>query len=182
MMNDYNGLNQNSDFDPVTDKINTNEANVVLTNSKKAETDPNNAFRSGSSKELMVNLSKSAKMKAELNVGNVSVRLNSQQVMGHELGHVYDILNGKPAEHFKGSITNVLGYTAITFPLSETNAMYWENILRAQSGLPLRKNYFYSTSPKVSWINGDAIIKYDPKTGQPTGIADLDGNTYPIKN
>ena len=143
-MNDYSGLNQNSAFDPVTDKINVSEANVVLTNSKKAETDPNNAFRSGSSKELMVNLSKSAKMKAELNVGNVVVRLNSQQVMGHELGHVYDILNGKPASHFQSSITKMLGYANVTISLSETNAMYWENILRAQAGLPLRMNYFYT--------------------------------------
>ncbi len=181
MMNDYSGLNQNSAFDPVTDRINTDEANVVLTNSKKAETDPNNAFRSGSSKELVVNLSKSAKMKAELNVGNVPVRLNSQQVMGHELGHVNDILNGKPAGHFQSSITNMLGYTHFTISLSETNAMYWENILRAQAGLPLRKNFFYTNNSKVSWSNGDAIIKYDPKTGLPTSIGDLDGHTYTVK-
>ncbi|MEJ0105424.1 MAG: hypothetical protein WDO19_23960 [Bacteroidota bacterium] len=60
--------------------------------------------------------------------------------------------------------------------------MYWENILRAQPGLPLRKNYFYSSNPNVNWSNGDAIINYDSKTGKPAGIADLDGNTYRIKN
>jgi hypothetical protein len=56
-----------------TDKINSNPANVVMTNSIKPETDPNNAFRSGSSKELIVNLSKSAKTAADLNVGRVQV-------------------------------------------------------------------------------------------------------------
>jgi RHS repeat-associated protein len=181
MMNDYNGLNQNSDFNPVTDKINTNEANVVLTNSKKAEADPNNAFRSGTSKELVVNLSQSAKFRAELNVGNVAVTLNSQQVMGHELGHVYDILNGKPASHFTGEKFTRSGYIGITIAPSETNAMYWENILRAKAGLPLRRQYFYHSNPIVNWNGGDAIIKYDPKTGQPTSVSDLDGNTFPIK-
>ena len=128
----------------------------------------------------MVNLSKSAKMKAELNVGNVSVLLNSQQIMGHELGHVYDILNGKPSTHFQSSISTMF-YTLYTISPSETNAMYWENILRAQAGLPLRKNYYYTNNLRISWSGGNAIIKYDPKTGQPTSIGDLDGHTYTIK-
>ncbi|MBL7746164.1 MAG: hypothetical protein JNM19_01945 [Chitinophagaceae bacterium] len=181
IMNDYTGLNQNSDFDPVTDKINNNPINVVLSNAKNAETDPNRAFLSGKSKELTVNLSKSAKMKADLNVGNVKVRLNSQQVMGHELGHVFDILNGKPGLYFETIKKEVFGYGALQIALSETNAMYWENILRAQAGLPLRRYYFYSRNSRINWSNGDAIIKYDPKTGQPTSIADYDGNTYIIK-
>jgi RHS repeat-associated protein len=181
LMNDYSGLNNNSAFDPVTDKINTNEANVVLTNSKKAETDPNNAFRSGSSKELTVNLSKSYKGNTGENLGNVPVRLNSQQIMGHELGHVYDILNGKPSAHFEGRVVSGFGYVGITIPPSEINAMYWENILRSQAGLPLRIRYFYTNNPKVSWSGGDAIVIYDPKTAQPTSIANLDGQTYKIK-
>jgi RHS repeat-associated protein len=181
IMNDYDGLNQNNDFNPVTDKINTSEANVVLANSKKARTDPSNAFRSGASKELTVNLSQSERLRAELNVGNVAVTLNSQQVMGHELGHVFDILNGKPSEHFRGEIVKMGGYAGLTIAPSEINAMYWENILRAQAGLPLRSSYFYNSSPRINWSGGDAIIKYDPKTGQPTSISDLDGNTYTIK-
>ncbi|MEJ0105425.1 MAG: hypothetical protein WDO19_23965 [Bacteroidota bacterium] len=35
-------------------------------------------------------------------IDRATVLLNSQQVMGHELGHVYDILKGKSPEHFKG--------------------------------------------------------------------------------
>ena len=120
-------------------------------------------------------------MKAELNVGNVSVRLNSQQVMGHELGHVFDILNGKPPGHFERKETSWFGYVGVTIAPSEINAMYWENILRAQSGLPLRERYFYTHNPRISWSGGDAIIKYDPKTGQPTSVGDLDGRTYTIK-
>ncbi len=181
MMNDYNGLNQISDFDPVTDKINTNGANVVLTSAKEAEADPISAFRSGSSKELIVNLSGSRKLRAELNVGNVSVTLNSQQIMGHELGHVFDILGGKPLEHFQRVTVKAGGYVGITIAPSEINAMYWENILRAKAGLPLRSSYFYHRNPRVSWNSGDAIIKYDPKTGQPISVSDLDGNNYIIK-
>lgn len=180
-MNDYNGLNQNNDFNPVTDKINASEVNVVLANSKKARTDPSNAFRSGASKELTVHLSQSERLRAELNVGNVAVTLNSQQVMGHELGHVFDILTGKPSEHFRGEIVKMGGYAGLTIAPSEINAMYWENVLRAQAGVPLRSSYFYSSSPRINWSGGDAIIKYDPKTGQPTSVSDLDGNTYTIK-
>lgn len=181
MMSDYSGLNQNNEFNPVTSKINTNEANVVLINSRRPETDPNNAFRSGSSKELRVNLSKSAVMKAELNEGRQKVQLNSQQVMGHELGQVNDILNGKPAEHFTSSVIKGLGMININIAPSEINALYWENILRAQAGLPLRKEYFYSSNSNVGWSGGRAIIEYDPKTEQPVSIADLDGHTYTIK-
>lgn len=126
-------------------------------------------------------LSKFVYTKAELNVGNVPVLLNSQKVMGHELGHVYDILNGKPADHFESSVIRIMGLTSISISSSETNAMYWENILRAQSGLPLRKYYFYTNNPTISWANGNAIITYDPKSGQPISISNLDGNTYILK-
>jgi hypothetical protein len=102
--------------------------------------------------------------------------------MGHELGYVYDILNGKPPTYFTSGVSNAFGYVGITIPLSETNAMYWENILRAQGGLPLRQYYYYSSNPNVNWTNGNAIINYDSKTNKPSSIADLDGHTYIIKN
>jgi hypothetical protein len=101
--------------------------------------------------------------------------------MGHELGHVYDIFNGKPCEHFERKKIEFPGGVSVQIAPSEINAMYWENILRAQSGLPLRSDYFYSSNPRVNWLGGRAIIKYDPKTGQPISISDLDGNTYSIK-
>ena len=181
LMNDYGGLNNNTAFDKVTDKVNSHSANVVLTDSRKNETDPNSAFRNGA-KELKVNLSGGANLRAELNEGNASVRLNSQQVMGHELGHVYDMLSGKPKSHFTTTERGTPIGTYITISNSEINAMYWENILRIQGGLPLRTNYGYTRGGLggTMLLNNSAIINRN-KTYQPISIGDLDGNTFPVQ-
>ena len=98
--------------------------------------------------------------------------------MGHELGHVYDLLSGMPASHFQTKeVTINFGFaTSVTKTISnsEINAMYWENILRNQGGLPLRIHYA-SPDRGLFYNNNDAVIN-----GK--SISDLDGsNTYNLK-
>jgi RHS repeat-associated protein len=180
MMSDYAGLNSNKDFNKVTSKINATENNVVFNSARKSSTDPGANFRNGTSKELVVNLASSEKLEAALNDNNMNLTLSSQIVMGHELGHVNDILDGKRGSFFdRTSRKGPLGTTYISIANSEINAMYWENILRSQAGLPLRTYYGDANGGVGGTVlfNNSAIITRDKK-GNPTSVSDLDGNVY----
>ena len=74
--------------------------------------------------------------------GNKSGSIPSDISMGHELGHAWDLLNS-------GSNTaNFIQIANLTQGISnsEQNAMFWENVLRAAAGLPLRTMYNYDVS------------------------------------
>jgi RHS repeat-associated protein len=183
-MADYSSLNKTKGFEDLTTKINGTKVNVVLSNSRRSETDPNASFREGRSENLVVNLSRKGweRISGDLNQSGGAVNLNSQMIMGHELGHVFDILSGQPSSFFQSTKTkNVLGGTLINLTKSEINAMYRENILRNQAGLPLRMAYMYEGGGffGVSVNNNEALINHSDSGS--SVIGDLYGNSYIIK-
>ncbi len=174
-MNDYNGLNDNKQFSKLTNKINTSETNVVFNRTASSEVDPKNKFRDNETNELVVNISKTVTLSGALNEGNVPTTANSQIAMGHELSHVYDKLNG----NFEGSSISISS-SGVFLNVSglEKNAMYYENILKNQLGIPLRNSYEVSDG-NLKVRNGNALINRDAN-GKPISISNLNGDTYDV--
>lgn len=182
-MTNYNGLNNNSAFKKITGKINESSVNVVLNNNntRNPQTDPDAKYRHHESNEIVVNLANSAMIDGPLNDSYKSVTLNGEQLMGHELSHVFDMLEGKPLEYFETTTKGTPWGTYVTVSNTEINAMYYENILRSQAGLPLRHSYLYTNNSGFGGYileNNDALINRDRKTGKPIQISDLNGNSF----
>lgn len=184
IMNDYQKMNADTDFDEMTAKINTSATNVVLVNGKTASTDPNSRFREGKSNEIKVVLSETHKTSEDLNHGRQKVILPSIGVMSHELGHAFELLTkGRNSENFLGSDDKLVipGWgtiRSINLAKTEINAMYWENIMRHKLNLPIRELYGWIDG--VSIGNNFAIIQTDKK-GNVISVGDLDGRIYKFK-
>lgn len=148
IMNDYAKLNSVSAYSPVTDKINgaKNSVNLISGSgpaSGGSEVNTPKYFadlKSGVAKpDIDVYIAKGESVGSALIEGNKSGQFPSYIGMGHELGHVWDILNsGKSTANF----TQIPGLSP-GLSNSEMNGMYWENVLRANTGMPLRTMYNY---------------------------------------
>jgi RHS repeat-associated protein len=137
LMEDYSKLNTIKDFSEVTDKINSASQEVLLTTGGKASHVNLKRFFKG--KGIQVQLSMRDKPISEQENSNwKALRLPSYIVMGHELGHVFDLLNGKQENWFSGWKQKVKPpglptQTYITIARGEINATYWENVLRVHA-------------------------------------------------
>jgi RHS repeat-associated protein len=145
VMNDYSTLNTISDYNPVTTSIN-NAANSVNLNGKGgpdtggSETGARKYFndlRNGvATPDIDVYSAKTDAVKPITQNGDES-KTPSYIRLGHELGHVWDILASTPSA---ANFTQVPGVSP-GISNSEANAMYWENVLRGNAGMPLRTFY-----------------------------------------
>jgi hypothetical protein len=79
--------------------------------------------------------------------------------MGHELGHVWNLLNRTPSLADFTANPNVKQYGDMSF--SELHGMYWENVLRANANLPLRLYYDFDN------VQREAIYKANVEFGKP---------------
>ena len=165
LMNDYNTLNGDKNFSPVTDAIN-NATNAVNLNSSGgpgsggSETNTPKYFadqaKGIANPDIDVYAQKSESLPGQVfEKGQGS--LPSYIILGHELGHVWDILN---------SGTNRANFTQIPglvsgISKSEMNAMYWENVLRKDANMNLRLWYHYdqNASPQFQL---KANVNYAP--------------------
>jgi RHS repeat-associated protein len=144
-MNDYSKLNTISDFNPVTSEINSriNSINLIakagsITGGSETQAGKyfNDLILGIATPDINVNLAKKDDIDSRVfQAGNG--KTPSYIYMGHELGHVLDILQ---ADLSTANFNQILGLSpGITN--SEINAMYWENILRHDAGLSLRTYY-----------------------------------------
>lgn len=75
--------------------------------------------------------------------GNGTVTFPTHISLGHELGHVWNIL--RPGGN-SAWLVQLPGVATPNVSISGINAMYWGNILRNRANLPLR---LYFTTPKT---------------------------------
>jgi RHS repeat-associated protein len=185
LMKDYKEIDDNTAFDNLTDKINSTKVNVEISAGKKGVTDPSGRFLRGKDKEtIKVRLPESQAIHANLNANGRTVELNQKTIMSHELGHVLDLLNGKPESFFRTTATSYSLYgipmgVIIRSASSEINAMYWENVMRAQQGLPLRVMYLWSPKSGAQYANNDALITRAPGE-KCVKLQDLEGNSTDV--
>lgn len=147
IMNDYKTLNGIEDFNPVTDAVNTATNDVRLSWNGGSKTDVPRYFRDLikrgiANPTIRVSASSSASLPEELYQNWDNSSMPSYMILGHELGHAWDLLRSgrNPANfiHIK-ELADGITY-------SEVNAMYWENVLRLNAGMPLRLWYHYNKS------------------------------------
>jgi RHS repeat-associated protein len=202
LMLNYSELNSIKDYSLVTNKINNSTTTVLLGKRKESETMGQN-YLNGDKREIQVYINVKGKLLKGIaeNMASPSPTHNridsdlpSLVILAHELGHVFDLLEGKPKSFFEGSIvTNkiLVALAIITISSSETNAMYWENVVRIHSNLPLRVMYEDEDKQKywrrnISFRNNDALVEYDrdPTKKKIIGVTikDLDGHTLYRKN
>lgn len=146
IMNDYNTLNGIKDFNPVTDAVNTATNDVRLSWKGGSQTDApkyfNDLSRGITNPTIRVSASRSETLPEEI-LGNGSNRnMPSYMILGHELGHAWDLLKSG------GNRTNFTQVEGLAKGISrsEVNAMYWENVLRLNGGMPMRLWYHYDNS------------------------------------
>ena len=173
IMADYSKLNTISDFSPVTVLINSSENNVVLSPSSGpsggSETQARKYFsdlKNKSKPDILVNSTGGGTLSNKLFNGN-SGKAPSYITLGHELGHAWDLLTNSPST---ANFVQVPGLSD-NISNSEVNAMYWENILRINGGLPLRTHYNYSTT------NG---LELPARIGISTGVSQCGCTTLDI--
>src|SRR5207342_733826 len=175
MMNDYQKLDGDKDFAPAK-TIDAAKTNVVLKATHKGSETFLDKYLVDKSSDIVVRINPNEKIPNDINEGQKNVALPSSIIMGHELSHVNDALNGKPESFFESVImTTILGTSSYTISPSETNAMYWENMLRIKDGLPLREQYTLDYKKNTWFLNNKALIN---TTGTTTQISDLDGHTF----
>ena len=146
LMNDYNTLNSISEFNPVTSKINSAKNDIKLSptagsSTGGSETNTPKYFadlaRGIAHPAINVNSIANDNIDYSLFEGGKRHDIPSYVKLGHELGHVHDILSTTPST---ANFTQISGATP-GISNSESNAMYWENILRVHTNLPLRLFY-----------------------------------------
>ncbi|MBX3257680.1 MAG: hypothetical protein KF862_26365 [Chitinophagaceae bacterium] len=150
VMNDYNKLNGIEDFSPVTSAINK-ASNDVRIGWGSSETNAPKYFKDLakgiSNPTISVSAGSSANLPGQVMEDGKSSKLPSHIVLGHELGHVYNLLTsgGKRDDFYqiKGLEKGISN--------SEVNAMYWENVLRINEGMPLRLWYHYDRSANIQY-------------------------------
>jgi RHS repeat-associated protein len=148
IMNDYGKLNSVSAFSAVTDKVNNaaNSVNLISGNGPASGGSEVNTPKYFSdlkagvvNPDIDVYVSKNQSISSAIVEGNKSGQLPSYIGMGHELGHAWDILSsGSSTANFR----QIPGLSP-GLSNSEVNAMFWENVLRADAGMPLRTMYNY---------------------------------------
>ncbi len=180
-MNDYSTLNSISDYSPVTKEINSNASLVKLnwnggpktgaseTNSLKylqdlsaGITNPDVDVYNIGRDNLDPSIYERGKNNAPTYVG-----------LGHELGHVWDLLTTSPMSVKIFHFTQAAGVVTPNISYSEKNAMYWENVLRAHGNLPLRQYYNYDATNGFEYPANITIVKSVPI---------LNGGKKPIAN
>jgi hypothetical protein len=148
LMNDYQTLNGIDDFDPVTTEINNAVNNVKLDWRSGPETKGSevstpkyfNNLRDGvANPDIDVYSVAHNSQESRIFEGGKKQIVGSYIALGHELGHVWDILTSGGA---RANFIQIPGLSA-GITASERNAMYWENVLRAHGNLPLRTHYNY---------------------------------------
>jgi RHS repeat-associated protein len=185
LMKDYKEIDDNSNFDKLADKINSTTVNVEISAGKKGETDAGGKFRRAKNTEtIKVRLPESQTLHGNLNENGRAIELNQKTIMSHELGHVIDILNSRPESFFQTTASTYSVYGVkmgiiITSASSEINAMYWENVMRAQQGMPLRIMYLWSPRSGAQYRNNDALITKQPGE-KCVKIQDLEGNSTDV--
>jgi hypothetical protein len=147
-MNDYGKLNSISSFSAVTDKVNStvNSVNLISGNGPASGGSEINTLKYFSdlkagvtNPDIDVYVAKGQSISSSIIEGNKGGQLPSYIGMGHELGHAWDILNsGSSTANFR----QIPGLSP-GLSNSEVNAMFWENVLRADAGMPLRTMYNY---------------------------------------
>lgn len=148
MMQDYETLNGISEFNPVTNRMNTARNLINLRWSGRSETDTKTYFEQlldpldpNSFPEIKVTVGGASRLSKRLYAGGDN-RQTTYMVLGHELGHAFDLLNSGRSERNFRQIAGL----AKGISLSERNSMYWENVLRAKAGFGLRLCYHYDAS------------------------------------
>jgi len=160
----YTVLNEKEEFSEITTMVNTKKNTVYL---KWGE-----GFTDGAryvdqvasgilNPDITVYASKS-ESPSEQNYNLKKVKLPDYIVLGHELGHVWDMFMGKDRKHFEGTMFNE-GHPdeAYTPALSEVNAMYWENVLRSHAGITLRISYGENIRNKIRTLSANVSEKGD---------------------
>lgn len=168
LMENYSELNTIEDYSPNTTKINASLTTVLLSswNGKGGETDPF-PFLNGNTKEIKVNINlKGSYIEGTAeNLSNSDPKANrgnpflsSLILMGHELGHVFNLLDGRERSYFfalKDQATSfgILRDVAYT----EVDAMYWENVVRIHSNVPIR--VMYENKDKAEYMEGKILLR-----------------------
>jgi RHS repeat-associated protein len=151
IMTDYEKVNSVSAFSPVTDKINSVANSVNLISGGGPETGGSEVntpkyfsdLKAGvTNPNIDVYISKRQSIGSSVIEGNQSGQLSSYIRMGHELGHVWDILNAG------SSTANFVQIPGLSPGISnsEMNGMFWENVLRADARMPLRTMYNFDAA------------------------------------
>lgn len=144
-MKDYTTLNGDKNFNDVTSAINNAKNSINLMNGGAPSTDAPKYFKDlingTANPDIDVHTQGTETLPSQLFGTKGDQNTPSYIVLGHELGHVYDLLN---------SGGNTANFTQIKgldpgISNSEVNAMYWENVLRQDAHLPLRLWYNYSS-------------------------------------
>ncbi|NSL88113.1 hypothetical protein ECE50_014795 [Chitinophaga sp. Mgbs1] len=146
LASDYNTLNGIADFNMVTSIINRKKNIVNLIggggpNTQGSETAAVKYFSELASgiqtPQIDVHSIANDPQDKTLFEGKKSHAVPTYIALGHELGHVWDILTNSPRAFNFTQAPNV----SPNISYSEKNAMYWENVLRIHGNLPLRLYY-----------------------------------------
>jgi RHS repeat-associated protein len=183
-MNDYTKLNSINEFAPYAKIINESSIDVSLASTGRgSQTKVNKFFNKGGSLNVLIN--ENQELNAGVNINRQEVKLPSYIIMGHELGHAVDVIQGKGRNFFETVIEKYnIGAVQLRIAPTETNAMYIENLLRIQAGLPIRNYYTHTSVPAsnneatrpgtIHYVNGRA-------DGRDWEIFDLNGNSKIIR-
>jgi RHS repeat-associated protein len=168
LMNDYAHLNAITDYEAVASKVNNAINNVNLWGNSRgvmgSEMNANAYIKGDITADIDVYISY-LKLPNSILEGAKNGRsvVPSYITMGHELGHVWDLLTFNADGNSPGIFKQMPGKAPDISP-SEINAMYWENILRNNANLPLRLYYNYNTDSaqmleaRVKFTNSSIIL------------------------
>uniref|UniRef100_UPI003D3565C3 hypothetical protein n=2 Tax=unclassified Paraflavitalea TaxID=2798305 RepID=UPI003D3565C3 len=167
-MNDYEKLNSINEFSPVTSRINSCKNNIILNSGPVPN--PNSGTIAGSGVNTIdyFNSINNGDLTPDINVylaGEKSINprllengknsaVPSYIGMGHELGHVWHLLNPNST---LAEFSQLIGFNTGT-SMSEINAMYWENVLRTHASLPLRLYYSINDQSNKPELNANVFF------------------------
>ena len=181
-MNDYTTLNGIKDFSPVTTTVNNATNDVRLSWKGGSQTDApkyfNDLGKGIANPTIRISASGSENLPKQVFEGGNNKSMPSYMILGHELGHAWDLLNSGGN---KANFTQISGL-ADGISKSEVNAMYWENVLRTNANMPLRLWYHYdnSATPKYQ-LNANVNYVPVPFIGLITIMSDLNNTNSQIR-